>query len=92
MALHRLLHLSLKGKICLGAIATGSVTVAGSRHVVLCQGHDGYKENLEYIKVSFSNTVSSGLSAFSYVKESVQNTGIVRFGRAALVVRTSCHV
>ena len=84
--MQRLRSVPFKVKLFLGTFAIGSAA-ASSQWRVMCQGHNRHEESSNKAKDLFSTTASSGLSAVSYVKEKVQNTGVVRFGRAALVVR-----
>ena len=85
MVLQVLTRISLKATLVAGTFAIGS-GAALSQSKVFCLDQTVNHEKLNEIKGSFSKTVSSGLSAATYVKERAENTGIVRFGRAAAVV------
>ena len=94
MALQRAARWSIGPKILLGTFAVGSAvtTIASSQLDVFCQDDTVIKDsshgdNLSQLEGLLSNAVSSGISAVSIIKERVLNTGIVRFGRAAAVVR-----
>lgn len=86
MVLKIMPRVSSKAKFVLGSFALCSAAAA-SHSGVLCQGYDADKEGLNDVKSKLSGAFASSLSAMTYVKERAENTGIVRFGRAATVVR-----